>query len=128
MAPILVVVSINTYIIIRVIICIRNYGKRERARTKIGTTYNFKRIKAVRFLVFLANSSGLQWFLGVFTISDASLTFQWLFVIFFSLQGCLIFINECVLREGVRDEWRNICMTSSGARHSTQMTQLTTTH
>ena len=51
---------------------------------------------------------GLQWFFGALTIAQASLTFQWLFVIFSTLQGFFLFLFFCVLGQDAREEWLNV--------------------
>ena len=51
---------------------------------------------------------GLQWLFGAFTIADASVAFQWLFVIFSTLQGFLLFVFFCVLGKDAREEWLNV--------------------
>ena len=42
---------------------------------------------------------------GAFTIAEASEAFQWLFVIFSTLQGVFLFFYFCVLATDAREEW-----------------------
>ena len=53
----------------------------------------------------------LTWLFGVLAINDAKVVFQYLFCIFNSLQGLLVFIFYCVLskenRKKYRSFWRN---------------------
>ena len=48
---------------------------------------------------------GLTWIFGIFTIFGASLTFQYLFAIFNSLQGFMIFVFFCVIPKDTRELW-----------------------
>ena len=48
---------------------------------------------------------GMSWVFGAFTISDASPVFNYLFVLFTSLQGFFIFIFFCVLGKEARELW-----------------------
>ncbi len=51
---------------------------------------------------------GLSWFFGALTVVDAHQAFQWLFVIFNSLQGFFLFIFFCVVGKDARAEWLNV--------------------
>ena len=51
---------------------------------------------------------GLQWLFGAFTIAQASEAFQWLFVIFSTLQGVFLFLYFCVLAQDAREHWLNL--------------------
>ena len=67
------------------------------------TVENVKRLLISVFgIMFLF---GLTWLFGALTISDASLTFQFLFAIFNSLQGFFIFVFFCVLGKEARELW-----------------------
>ena len=66
---------------------------------------------------------GLTWLFGVLAIRDAKLVFQYLFCIFNSLQGLLVFIFYCVLSKDTRRKWKSLCSskgksdTSNGRHH-----------
>ncbi|CAB4013760.1 adhesion G- coupled receptor G7-like [Paramuricea clavata] len=65
---------------------------------------------------------GFTWLFGVLAIRDAKLVFQYLFCIFNSLQGLLVFIFHCVLSKDTRRKWKSLCSskgndTSSGRYH-----------
>ena len=67
------------------------------------TVENVKRLLISVFgIMFLF---GLTWLFGALTISDASLTFQFLFAIFNSLQGFFIFLFFCVSGKKARELW-----------------------
>ncbi len=51
---------------------------------------------------------GLSWLFGALTIIDAKGAFEWLFVIFNTLQGFFLFVFFCVIGEDARDEWLNV--------------------
>ena len=51
---------------------------------------------------------GMSWVFGVFTISDASPVFKYLFAIFTTLQGFFIFIFFCVIGKEGRELWINL--------------------
>ena len=48
---------------------------------------------------------GLTWLCGAFTVADASLAFQILFVVFNSLQGFFIFLFLCIISNDARELW-----------------------
>ncbi len=64
---------------------------------------------------------GLSWLFGALTIAEASIVFQWLFVIFNSLQGFFLFIFFCVIGKDARDEWIQLftCGRKNNTRRST---------
>ena len=47
---------------------------------------------------------GLTWLFGVLAIDDAKLAFQYLFCIFNTLQGFLVFVLFCILPDGTRQQ------------------------
>ena len=51
---------------------------------------------------------GLSWFFGALSIGDGAIVFQWLFVIFNTTQGFMLFLFFCVIGSDVRDEWKNL--------------------
>ena len=63
---------------------------------------------AVRLLISITGVMflfGLTWLFGAFTVADASLAFQILFVVFNSLQGFFIFLFICVFSKDTRELW-----------------------
>ena len=52
---------------------------------------------------------GLTWIFGILAIKDAKLVFQYLFCIFNSFQGLLVFIFYCVLPRDTRRKWKSLC-------------------
>ena len=62
---------------------------------------------------------GLTWVFGVLAIKDAKLVFQYLFCIFNSLQGLLVFLFHCVLSRDTRQKWKRLFLTRTNADLST---------
>jgi hypothetical protein len=82
-------------------------------------------------IVSISLTFRLQWLFGAFTITDTSVLYQWLFVVFTTLQGFLLFFFFCVFRNDAREEWLNVLscghrkkrkhgMSTSDATHSFQ--------
>jgi hypothetical protein len=105
LGPIFAVLLFNLIIYIIVIVVLIKHS-----RNKLGKAMNDKKQRKsnIRLAVSLLGVMilfGLTWVLGAFTISEASLTFQFLFAVFNSLQGFFIFIFFCVLSPEVRQLW-----------------------
>ena len=62
-------------------------------------------VKTLISLFSITAMFGLQWLFGALTIADASLAFQWLFVIFCTLQGFFLFFFFVIVGKDARDEW-----------------------
>ena len=75
-------------------------GSKVTANRKAGGLRQARRGAAI--LVTL----GLTWLFGVLAISDAKLVFQYLFCIFNSIQGLLVFIFYCVLSVETRTKYK----------------------
>jgi hypothetical protein len=60
--------------------------------------------RSIAILVVL----GLTWVFGILAVKDAKLVFQYLFCIFNSLQGLLVFIFYCVLSKDTRIKWKEL--------------------
>ncbi|KAH3726982.1 hypothetical protein DPMN_052889 [Dreissena polymorpha] len=60
----------------------------------------------VRSVCILLPVMGLTWVFGIFAVNKDTLVFQYLFAIFNSLQGFLIFLVQCVFDRKVRDALR----------------------
>ena len=93
LGPILALVLFNTVVlvlVIRVLIkhSVRKLKDKEDKEKVQGT---FKTLISVASIMLMF---GLQWLFGALTIAEASTAFQWLFVIFSTLQGLP---NLCVL-------------------------------
>ncbi|XP_052811923.1 adhesion G-protein coupled receptor D1-like [Mya arenaria] len=49
---------------------------------------------------------GITWLFGVFAVNKDTVVFQYLFVIFNSLQGVLIFVVQCILDRKVQEAFK----------------------
>nr|XP_027202423.1 latrophilin Cirl-like isoform X3 [Dermatophagoides pteronyssinus] len=61
----------------------------------------------IRTSISLLVMLGLTWSIGVFYLARPTFTMAFIFTVFNSLQGLLIFIFCCILNEKVRQEYRN---------------------
>ncbi|WAR07986.1 AGRD1-like protein [Mya arenaria] len=72
----------------------------------------------IRSIAILIPVFGLTWIFGVFAINEATLVFQWLYVILNTLQGVMIFVVKCVMDRKIRKEflecWRRRTRDVSG--------------
>ena len=78
-------------------------SKEAKKKQQLKTT-----MKTMISIISIMFMFGLQWLFGALTIAEASLAFQWLFVIFSTLQGLFLFIFFCVLGKDARDEWMRV--------------------
>ena len=106
LGPILALVLFNTVVfalVIRVLIkhSCRKLADVEKRKKLQGTIKTLISVISIMFMF------GLQWLFGAFTIAEASEVFQWLFVIFSTLQGFFLFLFFCVLTQDAREEWLN---------------------
>ena len=107
LGPIFAMVLFNTVVfvlVLRVLIkhSIRKSKEAER-KQQLKTT-----IKTMISIISIMFMFGLQWLFGALTIAEASLAFQWLFVIFSTLQGLFLFIFFCLLGKDAREEWLRV--------------------
>ena len=71
------------------------------ADRKIGGLQHVKRAAAILSVL------GLTWSFGVLAIKDAKIIFQYLFCIFNSIQGLLVFVLYSVLNTETRAKYKN---------------------
>ena len=107
LGPVLALVLFNAVVfvlVIRVLVkhSVRKLEDVDRKKKAIGT------VKTLVSVVSIMLMFGLQWLFGAFTIAEASEAFQWLFVIFASLQGFFLFLFFCLLSQDAREEWLNL--------------------
>lgn len=96
LVPVLVVMLINAVVFVLVVRVLIKHSK-----SKMGLVKN---LRTLVVLFFIMNIFGLHWVFGALTISKASLTFQWLFVIFSTLQGLLLSIYLVIMGADPRTE------------------------
>lgn len=99
-APILLIILINFVIFILAIRTLNRTGAMVSAEKK-STSYHRART-AIAILLLL----GLTWVFGALAVSRAQVVFDYLFCIFNSLQGFLIFYFHCLRHQEVRNQWK----------------------
>ena len=109
LGPLFAVLIFNTVIFVLVIGVLVTHTRRklkkhttERKEVIQGT------IKAGISIVSVMFMFGLSWLFGALSIDRASIVFQWLFVIFNTLQGFVLFLFFCVIGKEAREEWKNL--------------------
>ena len=124
LGPVLALVLFNMVvfvIVLRVLLrhCYRKVSDMRKAKRAQATFKTFISVVLISFMF------GLQWIFGAFTIAEASVAFQWLFVIFSTLQGFFLFLYFCVFTEEAREEWFNLlsCGRRKGRKRATSTSQ-----
>ncbi|XP_060555118.1 adhesion G-protein coupled receptor D1-like [Ruditapes philippinarum] len=98
--PALIVMLINMAIIILVI------------RAMFGTSAlskksrNEKAVAGARSIAILMPIMGITWVLGVFSVNEDTVVFQYLFALFNSTQGVLIFVFHCAMNKKIQKAFR----------------------
>ncbi|XP_070837211.1 adhesion G protein-coupled receptor E5 [Chaetodon trifascialis] len=62
---------------------------------------------------------GTMWIFGCFQFEEGTITMTYLFTIFGSLQGVMLFVMHCLFSKQVRDEYRNILSRCCAPRKKT---------
>lgn len=70
---------------------------------------------------------GLSWLFGIFSVSEGAIVFQWLFLLFNTLQGFCLFLFFCVISKDGREEWKGLLRCNKQKRKSAYNLS-TTTH
>ncbi|XP_070551393.1 adhesion G protein-coupled receptor L4-like [Ptychodera flava] len=97
--PAVFVILVNSVVLIAVMKAFLSI----RATAKKSDSEKIK--SGLRAGVMLLPILGLTWLFGVFSFSQHTIFFQYLFVIFNSTQGFAVFIFHCVLNDEVRNAW-----------------------
>ena len=107
LGPIFVVLLFNTVVFVLVVRVLIKHSKRIIMGSKDAKKYKntFKTLIRIFSIMLMF---GLSWLFGAFTINYASILFSWLFVIFNSLQGFLLFLFFCVIGKDAREEWKSV--------------------
>ncbi|XP_033635708.1 adhesion G-protein coupled receptor G2-like isoform X2 [Asterias rubens] len=107
LVPICLVLIFNTFVFVTVTWKLCHLRK-----SKISQSNRFDlgaQLRASASITFLL---GLTWVLGFFAIGEASLTFNYLFATFNSLQGFSVFVFQCLLQPDIRKRWVMVCCPS----------------
>ena len=107
LCPIFVVLLFNNVVFVLVVRVLIKHNKRKIAGSKDAKKYKNTFKTLVRIVSIMA-MFGLSWLFGAFTINHASVVFSWLFVIFNSLQGFVLFLFFCVIGKDPREEWKSV--------------------
>lgn len=99
-APILAIIVINFVIFILAIRALNKSGALVSADKKSSSYQRARTATAILLLL------GLTWLFGALAISRAQIVFEYLFCIFNSLQGFLIFFFHCLRQQEVRSQWK----------------------
>lgn len=115
LAPILLIMAFNVIAFVCIIfVLIRQVRRRSRASQTIEKKAAVGYKKIIYFMVRIGGVMGLfglAWLFAILTavsVSGLQETFQILFTVFNSFQGCFIFIFLCVLDPKARELWRQI--------------------
>lgn len=107
LGPIFVILLFNLVIFVTVVIVIIKHRRKSLGRKAEKNKYKGT-IRLFVGIVGLSVLFGLGWLFGAFTISEASTTFQVLFVVSNAFQGFYFFLFFCVLSKEVRDAWLEV--------------------
>ncbi|XP_059140259.1 adhesion G protein-coupled receptor L4-like isoform X2 [Physella acuta] len=95
--PVIFVISVNLIVLVVVLQAIQT-SRAMQDKTKTERTKS-----AARNVLVLSPILGVTWLFGVFSINNDLIVFQYLFAIFNSIQGVLIFVFHCLLQHQVRE-------------------------
>ena len=107
LGPIFVVLLFNNVVFVLVVRVLIKHNKRKITESKDAKKYK-NTFKTLIRIVSIMAMFGLSWLFGAFTINHASIVFSWLFVIFNSLQGFVLFLFFCVIGKDAREEWKSV--------------------
>ena len=102
LAPVVLILVVNSIAFALIIRSLLKAGSKVAADKRATGLQHARRGAAI--LVVL----GLTWLFGVLAIRDAKLVFQYLFCIFNSIQGLLVFIFYCVLSSETKAKYRKL--------------------
>lgn len=102
LAPVLLILLINFIAFTLILRSLLSSGTKVTKNRKTSGLTQARR--GIAILVVL----GLTWLFGILAIKDAKLIFQYLFCIFNSLQGLMVFLFYCVFSKETRRKWRSL--------------------
>ena len=102
LAPVVLILVVNSIAFALIIRSLLTAGSKVTADKRATGLQHARRGAAI--LVVL----GLTWLFGVLAIRDAKLVFQYLFCIFNSIQGLLVFIFYCVFSLEIKRKYRKL--------------------
>ena len=102
LAPVVLILAVNS---VAFALIIRSLLK---ARSKVAADRRATGLQHARRGAAILVLLGLTWVFGVLAICDAKSVFQYLFCIFNSIQGLLVFIFYCVLSSETKANYRKL--------------------
>ena len=100
LAPILAVIVFNIIVLVLVTRVLINHKKK--IKDTGGT------LKTLISVVSIMVMFGLSWSFAIFSVNNAAPVFQWLFLVFNTLQGFCFFLVHCIISKDGREEWENL--------------------
>ena len=101
------ILLVNSVVYVLIIRSLLTSGSKVAADKRATNLQQTRRAAAI--LVVL----GLTWLFGVLAIRDAKIVFQYLFCIFNSIQGLLIFLFYCVFSADTKAKYKRLCCRKS---------------
>ncbi|XP_046858688.1 adhesion G-protein coupled receptor D1-like [Xenia sp. Carnegie-2017] len=109
--PACFVIAVNTVVLIMVIRKMMNTHK-------VRQQENIEKVKTgVRATIVILPILGLTWVFGLMAINEETVFFRYLFAIFNSAQGLLIFLFHCVLNKKMQEAVRKSSRRTFSLRH-----------
>ena len=102
LTPAVLILIINTIAFVLIIRSLLTSGSKVSADKRASGLQQARRASAIMVVL------GLTWLFGVLAVRDAKLIFQYLFCIFNSIQGLLVFIFYCVLSSETKAKYRKL--------------------
>ena len=111
LAPLFTVIIFNVIVFILVTRVIIEQGKRTLSKTKGDNDTKrvvYVTLKTMLGIVSVMLMFGLSWLFGALSIDKGASVFQWLFIIFSTLQGFCLFVFFCIIAKDGREEWQKL--------------------
>ncbi|XP_061644216.1 adhesion G-protein coupled receptor G4 [Phyllopteryx taeniolatus] len=100
-AFVLLVLLCNTSVFVVVLLQIRQMGANKEPSTRSRSA-----LQDLRAMASLTVLLGLSWLIGFFSFGPGRVAMMYLFTIFNTLQGFLVFLFHCLMKDNVRKQWR----------------------
>lgn len=121
LAPVLLIILGNAIAFVVIFRSLLASGTKVTTDRKVGVLQKVKRAAAILSVL------GITWTFGVLAINDAKVIFQYLFCIFNSIQGLLVFLFYCVFSAETRAKYKGLLFGKSISTSSSRIRQTTTT-
>ncbi len=113
LAPIFVVLLFNVFMFVIIARVLIKHSKKKldhikNEKEKVQKKRAHGILKTLISIMSVMTMFGLSWVFGAFSIGDGAIVFQWLFVIFNTSQGFMLFLFFCVIGADAREEWKNL--------------------